>query len=225
MKLNLIFAAILALFSFSSCIEILDDLTLNNDGSGTFKYSINLSSSKVKVNSILALDSLDGKKVPSIDEISAKIKEVVDQLKASNGISNVQMESNYTDFIFKLQFDFTSLKTLQDAIVTIVKAESKNSDLKEIEARWLSYDDDKLVRSIPQITVEKVNQIKKEDADLLKQGSYTSITRFERDVESFENPEAKLAKNNKAVMLRTNAYSLTQNSSLLDNTIYLIKEQ
>ncbi len=225
MKWNLFIACVLIVFSFSSCIEILDDLTLNNDGSGTFKYSINLSSSKVKVNSLLALDSLDGKKVPSIDDISLKIKEVVSQLKESNGISNVQMESNYTDFIFKIQFDFSSLKNLQEAVVSIVKSESKGTNYKEIESRWLTFDDDKLVRSIPQITIEKANQFKKEDADLLRLGSYTSITRFERDVVSFENSDAKQAKNNRAVMLRANAYSLTQNPSLLDNTIYLVKEQ
>ena len=216
---------LMVFFTMSSCIEIIDDLTFKSDGSGTFKYTLNLSASKIKVNSILALDSLDGKKVPSIDDISLKIKEVITQLKESNGISNVQMESNYTDFIFKLQFDFNSLKHLQDAVVMIVKTESKGSNFKEIESRWLSFDDVKLVRSIPQITIEKANQFKKEDADLLKLGSYTSITRFEREVESFENSEAKQSKNDKAVMLRTNAHSLTQNPSLLDNTIYLVKEE
>ncbi len=135
------------------------------------------------------------------------------------------MESNYTDFIFKIQFDFSSLKNLQEAVVSIVKSESKGTNYKEIESRWLTFDDDKLVRSIPQITIEKANQFKKEDADLLRLGSYTSITRFERDVVSFENSDAKQAKNNRAVMLRANAYSLTQNPSLLDNTIYLVKEQ
>ena len=51
----------------------MDELTIHDDGSGTLKYAINLSSSRVKVNSILALDSLDGKKVPSIEEIKTKI--------------------------------------------------------------------------------------------------------------------------------------------------------
>jgi hypothetical protein len=40
---------------FTSCIEIWDDLTLNNDGTGTLRYKINLSESKVTVNSIFAL--------------------------------------------------------------------------------------------------------------------------------------------------------------------------
>ena len=60
-------------FVISSCIEILDDITFNLDGSGTFKYTLNLSSSQVKINSILALDSLDGNKVPSLEEIQQKI--------------------------------------------------------------------------------------------------------------------------------------------------------
>ena len=54
--------SILLLFLLSSCIEIIDDISMNNDGSGTFKYSINLSQSKVKVNSYLALDSINGEK-------------------------------------------------------------------------------------------------------------------------------------------------------------------
>ena len=55
----------LFLASLSSFIEILDDITFNADGSGELNYTINLSSSKLKINSILALDTLNGKKVPN----------------------------------------------------------------------------------------------------------------------------------------------------------------
>ena len=37
----------------------MDELTIHDDGSGTLKYAINLSSSRVKVNSILALEFLN----------------------------------------------------------------------------------------------------------------------------------------------------------------------
>ena len=63
MKLMIYILSIITVFSISSCIEIIDDLTLNSDGTGSFKYTINLSASKIKINSILALDSLDGKKI------------------------------------------------------------------------------------------------------------------------------------------------------------------
>ena len=72
---------LLLLFIMPSCIEILDDIKFNIDGSGTFKYTVNLSSSQVKLNSILALDSLDGKKVPSLPEIQEKMEEDHELLK------------------------------------------------------------------------------------------------------------------------------------------------
>jgi hypothetical protein len=86
----------------SSCIEIIDDLSFNSDGSGTFKYTINLSSSKVKVNSILQLDSLNGKKVLKLPEIKVKINQFKSILASQSGISNVKIEINEPEFFVKL---------------------------------------------------------------------------------------------------------------------------
>ena len=93
----------------SSCIEIIDDLSIHSDGTGTFKYSINLSSSKLKVNSILSLDSLDGKKVPDLAEIEAKITEFKSLLSQEPGISMVKTDFNTSDFILKISIDFNSI--------------------------------------------------------------------------------------------------------------------
>lgn len=219
-----LFYALVLFFSFfglTSCIEIIDDISLNNDGSGTLKYTINLSSSKVKINSILALDSLDGKKVPSIPEIEERIASFKKKLSAKTGISNVMIESNFTDYIFKLQCDFTSLTTLQNALKDVIEEESKEKNIPELEHNWLSWDGTKMTRSIPEITVKKTKELKTEDIELMKQGNYTSITRFERPVEKFDNSAAVLSKNKMAVMIKTNPYALTQNSNILENVIYL----
>jgi hypothetical protein len=207
----------------TGCVEIIDDLSLKSDGSGTFKYTVNLSSSKVKVNSFLALDSLNGKKVPSIEDISNRADKIVDMLKARNGISNVSFSADYDNFIFKLSCDFASLEHLQRAIREIIRSESGNSDIPELEHKWLTYHDNMLIRSIPQITVNKAKEINPEDRESLKTGTYTSITRFEKEVVRCENPACQISKNKKAVMVRTDPYSLTQNPDQLDNTIYLVK--
>ena len=94
----------------------MDELTIHDDGSGTFKYAINLSSSRVKVNSILALDSLDGKKVPSIEEIKTKVSLFKKTLSLQNGISNISISENYTDFIFKFECNFTNIDLLQEGL-------------------------------------------------------------------------------------------------------------
>jgi arginine repressor len=210
-----------SLFMLSSCIDIIDDLTINNDGSGSLKYTINLSSSKLKINSILALDSLDGKRVPDIEEIKVRVASFEKRFEAKAGISNVKIESNYVDFFFRLSCDFTSATALQNALRDVIEEESKEKNIPELNSTWISWDGTKLSRDIPEITVKKTKELKVEDIELLKQGKYTSITRFQRAIEKFDNPAAQLSQNKLAVMLKTNPYSLSQNSKLLENTIYL----
>jgi hypothetical protein len=221
MKLFYTLVLFLSFFGLTSCIEIIDDISLKNDGSGTLKYTINLSSSKVKINSILALDSLDGKKVPSIPEMEERIASFKKKLSAKTGISNVTIESNFTDYIFKLQCDFTNVLALQNALKDVIEEESKEKNIPELDHNWLSWDGSKMTRSIPEITVKKTKDLKTEDIELMKQGNYTSITRFERPVEKFDNTAAVLSKNKMAVMIKTNPYALTQNSNILENIIYL----
>lgn len=221
MKLRFIFVIATLMVSLTSCIEIIDDLSLRSDGSGTFKYTVNLSSSKVKINSYLALDSLDGKRVPSIEEISSRISAVIESLEKREGISNLSFDANYDDFILKLSFDFKSVKQLQQAIKDVVLEESREKAIKELDETWITADDAAFERSIPKINLDRVNQLKADEIAELREGKYTSITRFESEIEKCANESSAISKSKKAVMLRTDVYSLSQNTTLLDNTIYL----
>jgi hypothetical protein len=218
---SLLFCVLLVFIGFTSCVEIFDDIYIKNDGSGTFKYKINLSSSKVKVNSILALDSLDGRKVPSIPEIKEKINKYKNLIEQKEGISNVKVESNFTDFIIKFQCDFTSVIALQKALKEVIVDESKNRTFKEIETNWLVFDGNKLTRSVPSITADFTSKLKKEDAEALKKGVYISVTRFDKAIEKSDNSLGIIGGNKLAVMLKTSPYNLIQNLNILENTIYL----
>jgi hypothetical protein len=200
----------------------MDELTIHDDGSGTLKYAVNLSSSRVKVNSILALDSLDGKKVPSVEEIKTKVSLFKKTLSLQNGISNISISENYTDFIFKFECHFTSIDLLQEGLRKTFSITLNDKSILASDFSWLFWDSKVLERSVPSIATNKLKGITENDLSLLKTGTYTSITRFDRGVERFENPLSKLSKDKKALMLRTDTYSLKEKHSLLENTIYLI---
>ncbi|XOV65965.1 MAG: hypothetical protein ACFHU9_10040 [Fluviicola sp.] len=221
MRKGLLLLFVSALTLLTSCVEIIDDLTLNLDGSGTLRYNLNLSSSKVKINSILALDSLDGKKVPSIPEIKQKVSRIEALLSEQEGIDNVNIEADYTNFIFKLNCDFGSLEQLQSAMKAVIIDQNRNKPIPELDYKWLSYRDSTLQRSVPELSIKKSKEINDNDRALLRDGTYTSITRFESEVDHYDNESARLSANKKAVMIRTDPYSLTQNPHLLDNVIYL----
>jgi hypothetical protein len=212
---------ILSAVLLTGCVEIIDDLTLNSDGSGSFKYNVNLSSSKIKINYILALDSLDGKRVPSLDEMKQKITSLHEKLKLQPGISNAKLEADYTNFIFKFSCDFASIEDLQYAIKLIAISENKGKPIPELDHKWLIFSGTHLERSVPKITLKKSKQITAKDQLKLKEGTYTSITRFDKEIRAFNNDSAKLSTNKKAIMLRTDTYSLVQNPRLLDNLIDL----
>jgi hypothetical protein len=211
----------------SSCIELIDDLTIHNDGSGTFKYTINLSASKIKVNSILALDSLDGKKVPSMAEIKAKANSFAANLKTQSGISNVTMSINDADLIIKLSFDFNSIPNFQSGLKAAILSirDSKQSDdsnqSNELNQNWISWDGKILKRNIPLMSLTISEQLKETDLDLLKTGSYTTICRFDRAIEKAEKSTTKINPSRTASMLKVNTYDLQKNYSLIDNCIYL----
>ena len=212
---------VLPLF-LTSCIEIIDDLSINADGSGTFKYTINLSSSKLKVNTMLKLDSLNGKKMLKLPEIKAKINQFKSNLASQPGISNVKFEMNDAEFIGKISCDFTDVGKLQDAIknsLALMDADIKSS--ADFSFNWISWNGSKLERSIPDFSQKQFKGLKQEDIDLLKTGNYTVISRFYKPVEKYDNVNASISKSRTAVMLKANTYSLTKNSKILENTIYL----
>ena len=64
MKIVFKISFFLVFFSFTSCFEIVEEVTLKKDGSGEMSFSINLSQSKTKLNSIMLMDSINGYKVP-----------------------------------------------------------------------------------------------------------------------------------------------------------------
>lgn len=209
-------------FALGSCVEIIDDLTLKNDGSGTLKYTLNFSSNKVKINSILALDSIDGQKVPKIPEIKEKIEAFKNALKSKEGIVAVKAESNFEQYIFKFQIDFKSVDKLQEAIKQVIQEQIKDKEIKELKENWVTWDGTKLVRLIPAFTLNKASKIKDEDLEGTKKGSYTSISRFERTIEKSENTKAIISPNKLNLMLKTDVYSLIQNPKVMQNTIQLI---
>jgi hypothetical protein len=210
---------LISLLSLTSCIELLDDITINSDGSGTFKYSINLSSSKSKVNSIIALDSIDGRKVPGISEIQQKILDFKTNLSKQPGIKNVVVEYNFTDYIFKMNCEFDNVKNLQ---IGLQKAfEITSGQVTSNQNDWLIWSNNKLERNIPTITVERFKSSKWLDTQLLSSGTYTSISRFDKEIESFTNIISKVSKTKKAIMTQVKTDELFNNTQLLKNKILL----
>jgi hypothetical protein len=112
--------------------------------------------------------------------------------------------------------------SLQAGLANAIEAVSKDKLGPEADEIWITWDGNKLKRSIPAFARAKVKGYKSNDIELLKQGTYTTITRFDRPIERCENALGTLSKNKQAVMIKASAFSIKENQDLLENTIYLI---
>ena len=209
------------LFGCSSCLEIIDDIKLNIDGSGTIKYTLNLSESKTKVNSILALDSLDGKKMPDLIKIKAKINEFEKLLRLEKGISNIHLEKDYENFMFRLSCDFKSISILQNSLKKVLNQINDENLTPKSNFNWLGWNENKLEREIPEISKNQLKKVPKKDLEKLRKGKYICITRFENEIISLSNPKAKLSKNKKAVMMLASPHDILFKPNSFHNLIEL----
>lgn len=215
MRIFLIGFLILAL---SSCVDIFDDITIHADGSGTYKYTINMSANKVKINSILALDSVDNRRVPKLPEIKEKIEFYRTKLGDKKGISNVKIDANYDDFIFKISCDFESISDLQEGIREIIKEESKEKNDPILNENWLTWDGKTLTRIVPNFQ-SFIHKLKTEDQESLKKGQYVSVSRFDKPILKCDNPQAQISPTKIAVLIKSSTFSVATNPSVLKNSI------
>lgn len=214
---------IVILFCFSSCFQVIEEISLTNNGSGNAMITLNLSSSKTKVASIMLLDSVYGYKVPSKQKIQQELDEVVVYLKKSEGISNVKRSLDLQNYIVNVSFSFKDISNINQINQHILK------DLKIKSVNSSSYTYNKTTNVFARdyrYTSEAATEYKKlkgEVKNIFKDAFYTSIYRFENVVSSYNNKKANLSKSQKALMLKASVLDLINGKTSISNKIQLSK--
>ncbi|NUM31030.1 MAG: hypothetical protein HUU47_01750 [Bacteroidetes bacterium] len=217
-----IFFYIFIIVFCSSCFEIIEDVSFKKNGSGTFKYIVNLSQSKAEINSLIKLDSSSGFKIPKIKELNENINKVEQSVKNTQGISNVKVNKDYTKWIFEIVFDFENCTIIETAINNAINAVSnKNSfNVKDL-FRFAGVSMQRNMLSLSKQDVKNANKgvLKK----ILSNANYTTIYRFETAIESHTNKKAKLSSSKKALMLNCKILNIINGKESLINFIKLVK--
>jgi hypothetical protein len=203
----------------SGCFDLVEEITMHSDGSGTYLFEANLSQSKTKLNALMALDSVDGFKIPSKDQIRKDLTKARQLLAASEGISGVSDKIDFDEFIFKIQFDFKTLADLNKAIATLRKAfPAKEAhpapDLFKLEGNTFTRVNEYEGRA-------ELKKIPRKDSSLLEQASLTCIYRFDKTIKQASNTDARISKNGKAIFLKLPLIALVSGKKKLSNTILL----
>lgn len=195
-------------FFFISCLDVVEEIELNASKGGKATYTINLSQSKIKLSTLLKLDSLDGHKVPTLYEIDDKLNRTIIELNTKKGISNANYRFDQEEYIITLNLDFSSVSNLDNAIRSLSYWEK--SDWKP-KNTFYKYADNVFIKHVPQIHAkEKEIQKVEKRKESLKLGSYAFILRNTKGELTTVDQNLRLSGNKKAVLFRKNLYDLSK---------------
>ncbi|MEH3114683.1 hypothetical protein [Pedobacter terrae] len=217
----LLFIALVPLLS--SCFEVIEEISMKNDGTGDIVLTINLSQSKTKVASVMLLDSVQGYKVPSKQKIQQELNEAVAYLRKSEGISNVKSTSDFDNYIAAISFSFKDVSNINNITKNILARQK----IKAANTSFYAYN--KATKTFSrkyQVTgtaKTEFNKLKAKDKAVFNGATYTSIYRFESVVTSSSNPASNISKSKKAVMLKSSITDLINGKVNVSNNIQLSK--
>lgn len=214
----LLFALI---FLLSGCFEIIEDVTIHANGSGTFSYTVNMSQSKIRLDALMKLDSSDGYRVPKQLEVEKEILKAKASLEKAQGITNVTTTSDWANYIYTIKFDFNNINNLNLAVETL------SADLSDDHKRIPEASDNfafsgkAFDRKSHYDAKAMSKKITPQDREIMKNASYTCIYRFDAPVKSCSNKEATISKSGKNVMLKMNMLQLANGQKSIVNKITL----
>lgn len=206
---------------FSSCFQIIEELSVNTDGSGTLSLTANLSQSRSKLASVMLLDSINGHKVPSKQEIRKELEEVSNTLRSIKGISKVSYAVDFDNYILNMRFSFKDVANLNDITALIFdKLDIKASDNSSYTYNPESKTFKRHYTPNPQAKSE-YGKLKQADRAIFENATYTSIYRFNQSVIKQSNSKSKVATSKKAVMLQCKVLDLIEGKINISNNIQL----
>jgi hypothetical protein len=208
--------------TLQSCFDIIEQVSVNTDGSGNFKLVLNMSRSKTKINSIMKMKTVNGHAVPTKETIQKKMADLETVIKKTAGISNVKTSLDFENFIATVNCNFTNVSSLNNAVKNIGEKEKNNQPGIE-----KSYDYDPTSRTFSRLNKfslkDEYQKLSTADREIFSTATYTGIFRFQDNVAAATNTESKIAPSKKAVMLKQNALDIITNKKSIENKITLAK--
>lgn len=210
------------LLLFQSCFEIIEQVTIKNDGSGNFQLVINMSKSKTKLNSIMKMEKVNGHDVPTTREITSKVATIETAVKTTSGISNVKTSLDFDNYIASISCNFLKVNNLNMAVQAV--SDKENSKKPAIDDMFKYDANNKVFSRLNKfILKDEYKKMSNADKEIFATANYTAIFRFESDVLTSANKESKISANKKAVMTKLNVLDMITNNKSIENNINLKK--
>lgn len=201
--------AISCLIFFSSCFELVEEWTMNSDGSGEWHVSLNASQSRTELDAVAALDSFRGYPVPNKNRMLSKLHDVINRFNQSDSVDASLVHVDSMLYMLELEVSFKSITALNRAIAELHGQDSVRTKIGLQPSAFFR-----------QISVENTRPYQRISGIDFKKAIYTRICRFNQTI-AVSSPEMKISPNKKACMYQMPVNTLTDHPEYLNFVINL----
>lgn len=204
-------------FTFTSCIEILEEVNLNPNGSGNLVLTINASQSKGQLNNLMTKDSIYDVKIPNRREIESSLAEITGKIKSIKGISNVTITRDWTNYILVVKCAFENVNALNAAVNNIWLLYNKNAP---VNSTYFTYSKGIFKRSFDYNLIKGIDKkLGAQEKDILHKSRYTTVYRFGNEIKTYSNKFATLSKSKKAIIFKSTLLEIISGKKSVQNEI------
>lgn len=202
------------------CFEIVEEVSLKEDGTGSFKYTVNFSQSTSKIKSLMILDEVEGYKVPTEKKIKNEFDKLVSLSKGIKGITNVKDSSDFYNYIFIFSCDFKQVENLNSIIDSL---SNKSSTINNNHTQYFSYSTAKKIfkRNGDDVLKQFYDGLSTTQQRIFTGADYTALYRFKNEIITVSEPNAKVSVSKKAVFHKLKLLILAQRGNAITKTIQL----
>lgn len=210
---------LLGLLLCTSCFEITEEIELAEDGSGTFRLTINASESKRNLANYMKLDEVEGVRIPSRLEIEQNLIKVKGLLGMVQGMEEVRLEKDFDNFVFKIAGAFNSVETFNRAIQQVALGFDPGA-LPYLDNAKIEMNEHSVHRKFSLAGYVNVyHKLNSTGQFIMEEARVRSIMRLGRPIKKVSNPKAKISPSQTSVMLLATLAELSNAQISLDNKI------
>ena len=206
------------LLIFTSCFDVVEKIKMNDDGSGTLLLVLNASKSKTRLNSISKSKTINGKKVPTKQEIQDKIKVIEKYCNESEGINNVTTSIDWENYIVKFSCEFKNVNYLDKVLEKLNK---ENHISKEIPTNIYAYDSKKKIfyKHKQKSYLTDYNKLDKTEKEIFTSATYTSIIQFPTEIIENKNNHYEISPSKKSIKISESVLDFIKGEKQMYNSI------
>ncbi len=204
--------------SLTSCFELVEQISVNEDGTGEMTVTLNMFESKKKLQTFLeAPESMHGYNAPDQAEVEAFFESVVATVSEVEGISNVKSDIYYEDFIFSISGSFDNVSAMGEAVKKFTSGMSKGMVNLKNEYQ---YEEGIFKRTFESpYKAENYKEIPMMQRVILESAKMISVYRFEKEITGMTSADTQLSTDKKEARFESSLSDIVSGSKTINNEI------